>query len=250
MELSVDAEFYGLLDLASIAKEARAEGIDLWSFHLPYYDLVGSCIAVEDESERRYAVQYQSEWIKRAAQQGFRYAVIHPSYEPIDPSERAAKKIASTASIAELALVAKENGMTLAVEDLPRSCLGNCSGELLELLSGAPDAAVCFDTNHLLSEDPLHFLDAVGERLATVHVSDYDFINERHWLPGEGKIDWNALLDKLDEIGYRGVFMYELNLGSPDTIVRDHVLTPAEIRQNADELMNRSPLTKRGRILV
>ena len=44
----------------------------------------------------------------------------------------------------------------------------------------------------------------------TTHISDHDYENERHWLPGEGKINWNALIGALEKIGYRGVFNYEV----------------------------------------
>ena len=50
----------------------------------------------------------------------------------------------------------------------------------------------------------------LGRRILTVHISDYDFIDERHWLPGEGKNDWNAILAALQAVGYAGPFMYEV----------------------------------------
>ncbi len=246
MELSVDAQFYEILDIPRIAKEAAAEDVMTWSFHLPYYLLRGSDISEFREEERRFAVSFQSEWIKKAADAGFRYTVVHPSREPFAPEEREERKKASAASIAELSVIAKDCGMRLAVEVLPRNCLGNCSGELLWLLKDAPDAGVCFDTNHLLSEDPLDFLNAVGGRLMTLHLSDCDGVDERHWLPGEGILNWTALMNKLDEAGYEGVLMYEVNLNPNPTILREHLLTPEELRQNADELILRQPLTKRG----
>lgn len=72
---------------------------------------------------------------------------------------------------------------------------------------------ICFDTNHLLSEDIVHFVEACGDRIATIHVSDYDRVDERHWLPGKGKIDWPALYGALMKAGYKGAFMYELKRG-------------------------------------
>ncbi len=250
MELSVDAEYYELLNVKNIAKDALHEGIDIWSFHLPYYHFRGAEIQKTDEVEQRFAVEFHSEWIKKAADAGFKYAVIHPSGEPLEKTARAEQIKAARNTIAELSLVAKENGMQLAVEDLPRTCLGNCSAELLELLKDAPDAGVCFDTNHLLKESIFDFIDAVKDKIITLHISDYDGIDERHWLPGEGIIDWNLLMDRLDLINYNGVLMYELNRNSTSTIERKHPLTPQEIAQNARELVDRKPLTKRGITLV
>ena len=127
--------------------------------------------------------------------------------------------------------------MTLAVEDLPRTCLGNCAAEMLELLSAHPALRSCLDTNHLLGEDTAAYVRRVGNRIVTTHVSDFDFINERHWLPGEGKQDFTAILEALCETGYEGPWLYELGLGSPRSIVRPRDLTYRDIAENAEVLL-------------
>ena len=76
-------------------------------------------------------------------------------------------------------------------------------------------------------------MEKLADRIVTVHISDYDFINERHWLPGEGKNDWNALFAKFQEIDYNGVWMYEVSLKCPKTIIRDRDLTFDDFYKNA-----------------
>ena len=138
-------------------------------------------------------------------------------------------------------------GVTICVENLPRSCLGNRAAELAEIVAVDPRLRVCFDTNHLLGESHADFLAALGPLIATTHVSDYDFANERHWLPGEGKIDWRALADGLDAIGYADAFNYELDFrGNPKTVARDRELTPEDIVRNAREIEARAPITVHG----
>lgn len=128
---------------------------------------------------------------------------------------------------------AHQNGAYIAVENLPRTCLGNTADEVSLLVSANDKLKVCFDTNHLLNEDNISFMDKLADKIITVHISDYDFINERHWLPGEGKNDWNAIISKLQEIGYNGVWMYEINLKCPKTIIRDRDLTFDDFYENA-----------------
>ena len=140
------------------------------------------------------------------------------------------------AHLASLAEIAKQYGAVIAVENLPRTCLGRNSDEMLVLISAHENLRVCFDTNHLLGEDPIAFLDRVGEKVITTHVSDYDFVNERHWLPGEGRLDWQAILGKLREIGYGGVWLYEISFSCPKTILRDRDLTCEDFVRNAEEL--------------
>ena len=50
----------------------------------------------------------------------------------------------------------------------------------------------------------------LGNRVKTLHISDHDYLDEQHWLPGEGKINWKEVVSALKEIGYEGVFNYEV----------------------------------------
>jgi sugar phosphate isomerase/epimerase len=84
----------------------------------------------------------------------------------------------------------------------------------------------------------------VGEKIVTLHVSDYDGIDERHWLPGEGCIDWQALRAALCEVGYDGVWMYELSFGIPKSLPRGRDLCCADFVKNAAELAENAPLTR------
>ena len=184
------------------------------------------------------SVKKLSEMIKRASEIGIERMVIHASGEPVpeDAAGRRERMECAKDSLARLADVAASCGCVIAVEDLPRTCLGRNSDEILELI-GAHDALrVCFDTNHLLGESPVDFIRKLKGKIITTHVSDYDFINERHWLPGEGDLDWSAILDALREIGYDGVWLYEIGFVCPKSILRPRNLTCEDFAQNAREL--------------
>ena len=89
-----------------------------------------------------------------------------------------------------------------------------------------------------------------GDKIVTVHVSDYDFINERHWLPGEGKADFYAMLAALDEVGYKGPWLYEIGLETPKSIERERELALSDFVKNANEIFEGVPLTVLGKSLV
>ena len=235
-ELRVQLNHHDLIDLGEISKAAREEGVDTWSFHLPFYPFEVINPASLDASVRKNTVERLSALIKKAASHGFKHAVIHPSGEPISDTDRAASVEYAKESLYSLACAASESGIVLAVEDLPRTCLGNCSRELLELISVHPDLRVCFDVNHLLFEPHAEFLKVLGGKIATVHISDYDFVNERHWLPLEGNIDWAELMKGLDDIGYNGVFMYEVPRTAAN-ITREAPLVPADYVNNHNKLL-------------
>ena len=94
---------------------------------------------------------------------------------------------------------------------------------------------ICFDTNHITVQNPEDSILALSDKIVTLHVSDFDFEDERHMLPGEGKINWNAVLSSLKKINYSGIWLYEV-VKSPKTIVRSRDLTPADFKRNAGQI--------------
>ena len=224
------------IDFPMLRRCADEFGITLWSYHLPFAPFKSLDPSVPALAEG--TVAYFCSLIDKAADAGIRIFVVHPSGEPIAEEDRPMRMSTAKKSLFALAEYAKKRGGVIAVEDLPRTCLGRDSSDILELISAHPDLRVCFDTNHLLKEDIGDFIRAVGDKIVTTHVSDYDFINERHWLPGEGQIDWTMLKNTLKSVGYAGCWLYELGLGGSDwTIDRPRALTHRDIRRNYEEIM-------------
>jgi len=115
----------------------------------------------------------------------------------------------------------------IAVESLPRTCLFNTAAEGIAIIDAIPaGVGACVDVNHFLQEKSEDAVRALGCRILTTHISDHDYVDERHWLPGEngGKIDWMALLAAFEAVGYQGVFNYEATGTLP------------EIKENYDRL--------------
>ena len=246
-EISMPGRNYAAFPYADCTRWARDAGVAIRSFHLPFYTDETVDPASLDPAVRRRTAEIHKHYLEVAADMGARFAVVHACLEPVADADRAERLARSKESMAALAEAGAAAGLTVCVENLPRSCLGNTSAELAEIVAADPRLRVCFDTNHLLLESHADFLARVGALVATTHVSDYDFVNERHWLPGEGKIDWNALADGLDAIGYADAFNYELDFrGNPKTVARDRDLTAADLVLNAREIEARKPLTVHG----
>jgi len=224
------------LDYRAIKKLSEQYGIELWSFHLPFLPFSEVEMSALSADVRNYTLGYFGKIIQKASDIGINKFIVHPSGEPIDPAERKERMACSKDSFVKLAEIADKCGSVIAVEDLPRTCLGNCADEILELISVDDRLKVCFDTNHLLTEDNADFVRRVGDKIITLHVSDYDRINERHWLPGEGVIDWMSVIKALDEVNYKGVWMYEISYECPNTISRPRNLNCEDFARNAKEL--------------
>lgn len=219
------------------AKETADKcGLKLWSYHLPFLPFEKLDPSSLDREKSEYTFNTFSRLIKRGTEIGIDKFVVHPSAEPIDPAERPQRLKASAEFLSRLADEAEKYGAVIAVEDLPRTCLGNCSDEILYILGFNEKLRVCFDTNHLLGEEPVDFVKKIGSKIITLHVSDYDFVNERHWLPGEGDIDWQLLYKAIKDSGYDGVWMYELSLEPKKGM--DRQLEYSQIYQNATEIFS------------
>ena len=249
MEISLPDYAYADIDFKQTRKLADEYGVELWSFHLPFSPFEENNIASPDKEIRRKTVEMQSEYIKKFSDIGIKIGVIHPSGEPNEPERRREYIEYAKESLASLAEVAGKAGAVIAVEDLPRTCLGNCSSDIKELISADSRLKVCYDTNHLLEEKNSDFIKAVGDKIVTVHVSDYDFVNERHWLPYEGKNDWVEIVSLLEEAGYEGPFMYEIAFNAPPSIER-RTLTFDDFKENYIACINKVPAKVLGKPLV
>ncbi len=57
--------------------------------------------------------------------------------------------------------------------------------------------------------DPAALIHAMDSRLTTVHLADYAPGSPRHLPPGEGALDWRAILRALQAVGYGGPMIIE-----------------------------------------
>lgn len=190
---------------------ADKNGLKVWSIHLPFgpgaYD--PSTLSEDERKACRERIILGLEAGRKLGD--YKKVVLHASFEPVDPKERAERFAAAKAFFKELAPYAKKNyGVQILVEDLPRTCLGNSSKEMQELIEGTKDIGICYDVNHLLGEKTEVFAHNVGKHIQSLHISDYDEINERHWIPGKGVIKWTKVVDELKKAGYSGPFLFEV----------------------------------------
>ena len=242
MEISVKMEDYPYINYEDLRRWSEKHQVKLWSFHLPFKPFEEIDLAQKELHES--SLKYLSELTKRAAEAGMQKIVIHSSGVGIRDDNRAERMKYAKQGLASLADTAAEYGAVIAVENLPPSCLGKNSKEIMELISANDKLRVCFDTNHLLDEKATDFMEKLGDKIVTIHVNDYDFIEERHWLAGEGKIDWQEILRTLKKINYQGVWLYEVAfVPATPNIVRSRALTCEDFVRNAKEIFENRELT-------
>ncbi len=201
---------------AMYGKLAREIGVELYSLHLPFSRALD--ISNTNKEFRAITLYTNMTLIKAAAEAGIKVIVLHPSSEPIADEERPERLRLSREYIIKLREECDKYGMRLAVENLPRTCLCNTSDEMIKLLD-ATGAYVVFDTNHSLKETSVEYLHNLvdhGLEIISLHISDYDFVDERHRLPGDGVNDWKGILSELERGGYEGPLMHEVSYKPTD----------------------------------
>jgi sugar phosphate isomerase/epimerase len=161
----------------------------------------------------KYAVSRAVETVELAAELNSPILVLHASAEPIQPEERPRRLERVTEGLTLIGQKAKSTGRRLAIEYLPRTCLGNSLAELNLLVDRLGDESfgVCLDVNHLMGRyaELSRIVRSLGPRLIATHISDCDEVDEKHWLPGKGVLDWPAFMQALRAIDYKGPFTYE-----------------------------------------
>ena len=187
--------------------QAKDAGISIWSTHVPYGEDVD--ISNPDESHRRKAIARVKEFIDLALEMHAKHVVLHAS-ERIAEHTREQRVLKCRESLKELSKYMDGKGIALAIESLPPDFMGNSSQEILRIIEGIDHVGICFDTNHLVPEKPDEFIRAVGNKITTVHIADFDGVEQKHWMPGRGAIEWSKLIDELIKSGYSGPFMYEV----------------------------------------
>jgi sugar phosphate isomerase/epimerase len=140
---------------------------------------------------------------------------VHPDPRvPLYPADQV--RAVNAQAIALLARDAAQRGLDLMVENIDRTV--SDPEEMRALLDAVPEARLHLDVGHANLRLGLHeanrtkaFLDAFGDRLAHVHVSDNRGGTEDLHLPlGAGTIDWRAAVRALKGAGYDGTVTLEV----------------------------------------
>ena len=242
IEVSMASDKYSAIDYKELAELSARYNVELWSYHLPFAPFEEIDISSLNKELRDNAVKLYTDMIERASVIGIDKFIIHPSAEPIGQEEREDRIKYSMQTLDKLTEFAHSHGAVIAVEDLPRTCLGNTADEIGRLITANDKLRVCLDTNHLLIDTNLNFIEKLSDKIITVDISDNDFIYEKHWLPGEGLVDWMLMYETIREIGYDGVWMYEINFHN-DKIQRVRDLICEDFVRNAKEIFDGVPFT-------
>ena len=219
--------------VAALEKLQKDGAVEVSSIHIPFGGERWN-IAHPDEVQRQANVRDIRDFLKRIDVLGSKLFTIHGSGEPIAEEDRPRAIAQMRKSLSELVPAFAERGAFLNVEILPRTCIGRTAEDLQGALEGLPETiGVNFDVNHLCGHpeavpDGIRLL---SKRIRALHLSDYDGVDECHWYPGAGVLDWTGILNAVKSIDHDVLLIFEVN----------HLSAPAwQNRQAAPEILFRA----------
>ena len=88
---------------------------------------------------------------------------------------------------------------------------------------------ICVDTGHTHEAEsfwvppPEDMIRILGKDISILHLHDNSGHWDDHLLPGMGNIKWPAVFDALDDIGYRGVYNFELVISFAGKLLEEYM---------------------------
>ncbi len=167
------------------------------------------------EESRRAGVELVRNRIEMAARLGCGVIIMHLG------GAAAGEAIAAAPvrrSLDELESVARRRGVRIAIENMRDDTFDAC--RVLFALYGPEYLGLCYDSGHgNIGGKGLDHLDAVKDRLISVHLHDNDGSADRHDIIFNGTVDWPRLARILASSGYTECVSTESNMGKSE--IRD-----------------------------
>jgi len=207
--------------LAHFRQGLDARGFRLRSVHAP---LGKHVLGAPDEAWRQEKLAVLESYVRFAGDIGAGTIVIHPVPNPMfvpchgEPGLEERIGAATRRSLDELVPVARGAGVRLLLENLPYVCNYPflTMAELRALVDGYPaeQVGLVIDSGHAaaVGRDPAEEIRIAGNRLWGTHLQDVDPAagEDQHWAPTCGGLNWPAIRAALREVGYAGVWMFEV----------------------------------------
>ena len=204
-------------------KAVRDEGLTLNSIHMPFQRFI--YISSYDEGVRAWAIDEFRRLIAICDNYQPSHYVFHSKVGRLDDEYWELRKPALIRSFRDMVACTRNN---MCMENMVSS-FPNSVANMIEVLQQVEGGKCCIDTNHFLMDKTSDAILALKDWVTTIHVSDFDGVYEKHWMPKQGVNNWMKIIGALEEIGFKGAFTYELYEDK-------YGYTFAEIRENYEKL--------------
>lgn len=161
------------------------------------------------------AVDILKRWIDLYEAAGVRNMVLHMDVYNMEDKSVEEMHDANVAKLKELAAHIEGRDAYICLENLFRRGSEHIC-QLLEIIDrvGSDRFGITLDTGHLnmvRTTSQREFILTAGEKLRAIHIADNEGEKDQHLMPfGRGNVDFAEVVAALREVGYQGVFNYEV----------------------------------------
>ncbi|MEA4824028.1 MAG: sugar phosphate isomerase/epimerase family protein [Clostridiaceae bacterium] len=179
-------------------------------FQFPQGHLWLSACITGDDYETKF--DRLKAWFDMYLEAGIPRAVLHANSRP--GQSYAVARARRMVVLDKVAAYLRDTNLTVCIENIFGGDHAESSG-LLALMHdlGSPNFGICLDTGHLNmhGETQLDFIRACGKYLKALHLADNQGKEDQHMMPfGRGNVDFFSVVRGLREVGYDGLFNYEI----------------------------------------
>lgn len=218
-----------LIKKERFAALVREAGLAFENIHAPFIDT--NNLWSSEKSAREKTVRQYQEWLEECARFEIPLMVMHLT----EGDKLPGLNESGVESILALVRFAEEVKVKIALENTRQ-------GEhVAYVLSRIPSdyLGLCYDSSHgrLTPDRGSALLETYGHRMLATHLSDNDGRKDRHWLPGNGEIQWHKLLDYFIMNKYKGYLSLEAGAspeelqGTPEAFVQKAFQRLSGLRQ-------------------
>lgn len=183
-------------------------------------DMIGrrqADIAPEDDTEYDAAFEDMKRWVDLFVALGVRAGVLHVGGNSLKRSGWSDERILErrVAAVRRIADYASGSPLIICLENLNLEMGFGTFAQVSQVIEAVarPNVGFCLDTGHaqICGVDIPAYIRSCGSRLFALHIADNLGTRDDHMLPfGKGVVPWPAVLEALGDVGYDGLFNFEV----------------------------------------
>lgn len=181
-----DETYPKLIKVDEMPTIVRKNGLFIDNIHCPYIGI--NNIWSINTKERNIEIKKYKGYIDACKMHNIDRMVMHVTDEGVQITD----KSIGIESIIEINKYARNNNIKVAIENTRDVDIINL---LLETIP-SNNLGLCYDSSHdwLMGQSKGAILEKWQERLFVTHLSDNDMSGDLHWIPMDGKVDWNYIM--------------------------------------------------------
>ena len=184
-----DETYPRIIPVDDMPAMVRDHGLLIDNIHCPYEDV--NELWSEDKSVRKKVIDTYYAYIDSCAKHEVSHMIMHATNEGYFCDEMSL----GVNSLLSLVRRAEEQGIKVVIENTR-------DYDIIDFLLSEIDSTflgLCYDSSHdwIYGQSEGALLDKWKDRLLCTHLSDNNRVEDKHWIPGDGQVQWNKIMPNI-----------------------------------------------------